>query len=34
MLGSNLSQYAIKGSEQDWDKALKASAKTVVSVKR
>lgn len=33
LLGSNLSQYAIKGSEQDWNKALKGSAKTVISVK-
>ncbi|RUS78561.1 hypothetical protein EGW08_013668 [Elysia chlorotica] len=33
LLGSNLSQYAIKGSEEDWDKALKAPAKTVISVK-
>ncbi|GFN76132.1 RNA cytidine acetyltransferase [Plakobranchus ocellatus] len=33
LLGTNLSQYAIKGSEQDWGKALKGESKTVVSVK-
>ncbi|KAJ6221488.1 hypothetical protein RDWZM_000033 [Blomia tropicalis] len=32
-LAKDLSQYAIKGSEDDWDRALKGSQKTLVSIK-
>jgi hypothetical protein len=32
-MGSDLSQYAIKGSETDWKDALKGKGKSVVSVK-
>lgn len=30
----NLSQYAIKGSEQEWGQALKGGSKNIISVKR
>ena len=33
-LSKDLTQYAIKGSEDDWDNALKGSKKTLVSIKR
>lgn len=33
-LSKNLSQYAIKGNEDDWDNALKSQQKTLVSIKR
>jgi N-acetyltransferase 10 len=33
-LSKDLSQYAIKGSEDDWDNALKGSQKTLISIKR
>ncbi|CAG2104312.1 unnamed protein product [Medioppia subpectinata] len=33
-LSKDLSQYAIKGSEDVWDSALKGSGKTLVSIKR
>ena len=33
-LSKDLTQYAIKGSEDDWDSALKGSQKTLISIKR
>ncbi|CAL1535363.1 unnamed protein product [Lymnaea stagnalis] len=33
LIGADLSQYAIKGTETDWTEALKGSGKSVVSVK-
>lgn len=33
-LSKDLSQYAIKGNEDDWDQALKNSEKTLISIKR
>lgn len=33
-LSKDLSQYAIKGSEDDWDSVLKGANKTLVSIKR
>ncbi|XP_054168892.1 RNA cytidine acetyltransferase-like [Oppia nitens] len=32
-LSKDLAQYAIKGSEDDWDSALKGSKKTLISIK-
>ncbi|CAG2174702.1 unnamed protein product, partial [Oppiella nova] len=32
-LSKDLSQFAIKGSEDDWDSALKGTAKTLISIK-
>ncbi|BFZ04227.1 hypothetical protein BsWGS_07266 [Bradybaena similaris] len=33
IMGSDLSQYAIRGSEADWSEVMKGTGKTVVSVK-
>ena len=32
--GEELRQFAIKGSEQDWDRALTGAGKGLISVKR
>ena len=34
MLGEDLARYAIKGSDKDWQDAIKSNTKSVFSVKR
>lgn len=34
LIGADLSQYAIKGSESDWKDALTGAGKSIISVKR